>query len=95
MPRIRLVRDQGGHVVQVLLEVGVDRDRGAIIALVVVESRPRLIADHLVLHRLGVGQRKVRAHPVAQRAGEGVHTFPQPTRVDLLRPVIGGLAFQE
>ena len=76
--RIGLVRHQPRQVRRQLLDVGIDGDRRAVIAEVVVEARPRLVGHHLVLNGFGVGKRILGADPVAQRAGERRDAFGQP-----------------
>ncbi len=69
-----------------LIEIRVDCDRGPVAAEVVVEPGPRLVADDLVLHPLGLGQRVLGAHPVPQGAVERVDALGQSLR----RDAVGG-----
>src|SRR5690606_12879116 len=87
---VGLVGDQPRQVGHLLLEVGVDRDRRAVVALVVVEARPRLVGDDLVDDGLGVRQRVGGADRVAQRAGERVDALLEALRRDLVGAAVGG-----
>ncbi len=86
--RIGLVRHQPRQVRHQLLDVGIDGDRRAVVAQVVVEARPRLVGHHLILDGFAVGKRILGADPVAQRAGERLDAFAQPIRRDLLGPAM-------
>ncbi len=86
--RIGLVGHQSRQVGHQLFDVGVDRDRRAVVAKVVVETRPRLIGHYLVLDRFGVGERVIGADPVAQRAGERLDAFGQPLGRDFLADAV-------
>ncbi len=59
---VGLVRDQGRQIRHMLFEVGIDRHPGPEITEVVIESRPRLVADDLVFHLLVVRQTIAFAH---------------------------------
>ena len=83
------MRHQAGQVGHLLFEVGVDRDPGAVVALVVVESRPGLVGDDLVDDRLCIGQRVGGANNVAQLAGERVDALLKALRWDLPGAAVG------
>jgi hypothetical protein len=89
MAGIGLVGHQPRQVRHLLLEVGVDGDGRPVVALVVVEARPRLVCDYLVDDGLRVGQWVLGADSVAQGAGERVDALLETLRRDLLASAVG------
>ena len=86
--RVGLMRHQAGKVGHLLLEIGIDGHRRAVVALVVVETRPRLVGHHLVDHGLGVGQRVGGPHDIAQGAGERADAVLETVRGYLVGPAV-------